>query len=96
MFWTPPPAAQPAQKQLLRWTGEGHDWLVVGDREQDEIVVYDATDGRPLRTLGRADGLGDVESIALRGRWLVVLGKDAPRVVRLPRLKAEPLALALR
>ena len=86
---SPPP---PPQKQLVRWTGDGHDWLLVADRRYDRIQAYDARDGRPLGTLDRASGLGDVDRLVLEGRWLVVLGEDGTRVVRLPGLRAQSLA----
>lgn len=94
-FIGPSPPERP-QKQLVRWTGEGHDWLLVGDREHDRIQAYDARDGRPLGTLDRASGLGDVDRLVLEGRWLVVLGNDGPKAVRLPRLRPQPLASATR
>ena len=90
------PQGRPPPQQLVRWTALGHDWLLVADREHDRIDVYDAADGRPLRTLDRAAGLADVERLVLEGRSLVVLGKDAPRVVWLPQLQAQPRELAVR
>jgi hypothetical protein len=89
-----PPAGQP-QKQLLRWTRDGHDWLLVADRRRDSIQAYDARDGRPLGTLDRTAGLGDVDRMLLEGRWLVVLGSDGPpKVVSLPEFRARPLGAA--
>jgi hypothetical protein len=88
-----PSAASP---QLLRWTDQDHDWLLVADRLRDRVAIYDATDGRPLGMLDHDDGLGDVESMVLEGRWLVVLGTGEPRVVRLPDLRTQPLALVVR
>lgn len=84
-FMAPLPPERP-QKQLVRWTGDGHDWLLVADRQQDRISAYDARDGRPLGTLDRRSGLADVDRLVLEGRWLVVLGNDGPRVVQLPGL----------
>jgi hypothetical protein len=91
----PPPQERPPM-QLVHWTAEGHDWLLVADREQDRIRAYDARDGRPLGTIGRANGLADVDRLVLEGRWLVVLGKDEPKVVQLPGLYPRPLAAASR
>lgn len=86
----PPPAERP-QTQLVRWTADGHDWLLVADRQQNRISAYDARDGRPLGTIDRADGLADVDRLVLEGRWLVVLGDAGPQVVRLPALQPQPL-----
>lgn len=91
----PSPDSAP-RSLLLRWTDPAHDWLLVGDRVHDRLAIYDAVDGRPLAVLDRGDGVGDIESMALEGRWLVMLGKGEPRVVRLPDLHPRPLALALR
>jgi hypothetical protein len=90
----PPPAAPP--RQLVRWTAEGHDWLLVADRQHDRIQAYDARDGRPLGTLDRRSGLADVDRLVLEGRWLVVLGSDGASRVRLPGLRPQPLAQASR
>jgi len=87
-----PPSPEPPPKQLVRWTAEGHDWLLVADREHDRIQAYDARDGRPLGTLDRRSGLADVDRLVLEGRWLVVLGSDGPTRVRLPGLQPQPLA----
>lgn len=89
------PAERP-QKQLVRWTAEGHDWLLVADRQQDRISAYDARDGQPLGTIDRASGLADVDRLVLEGRWLVVLGNAGPQVVRLPGLRPQPLAAVSR
>ncbi|MEI7036321.1 hypothetical protein [Fulvimonas yonginensis] len=86
-----PVTAQRPATQWMRWTGAGQDWLLVADRQHDRISIYDARDGRPLGRLDRASGLADVDRLVLEGRWLVVLGDEGPRVVRLPGLKAEPL-----
>lgn len=86
------PSPDRAQKQLVRWNAGGHDWLLVADRRYDRIQAYDARDGRPLGTLDRASGLGDVDRMVLEGRWLVVLGNDGAKVVRLPELRAQAAA----
>jgi hypothetical protein len=87
----PPPADRPPT-QLVRWTADGHDWLLVADRQRNRISAYDARDGRPLSTIDHADGLADVDRLVLEGRWLVVLGDAGPQVVRLPALQPQPLA----
>jgi len=87
-FVPPPPA--PPSKQLVRWTAEGHDWLLVADREHDRIQAYDARDGRPLGTLDRHSGLADVDAMVLQGNRLVVLGRAGTATVRLPELRLQP------
>ncbi|MGN2252664.1 hypothetical protein ACFWZ4_04770 [Frateuria sp. GZRe12] len=84
-----PPSPTVPPKQLVRWTDEGHDWLLVADRQHDRIQAYDARDGRPLGTLDRRTGLADVDRLVLEGRWLVVLGKDGARKVWLPDWQAQ-------
>ncbi|UGB37369.1 hypothetical protein [Frateuria soli] len=84
-----PPSPVPP-KQLVRWRADGHDWLLVSDRQRDRIQAYDARDGRPLATLDRGNGLADVDRVVLEGRWLVVLGSDGTKVVRLPGLQPQP------
>jgi hypothetical protein len=91
-----PSHPQRPQTELVRWTCSGHDWLLVADRRHDRLSAYDARDGRPLGTLDRSSGLADVDRLVLEGCWLVVLGKDEPQLVRLPELRPQPLALALR
>jgi len=93
-FILPPPPDLP-QKQLVRWTADGHDWLLVADRLHDRISAYDARDGRPLGTLDRASGPSDVDRLVLEGRWLVVMGDDGPKVMRLPELRPRPWAMAM-
>lgn len=80
--------------QLVRWRDAGHDWVLVADRARDRIEIYDAGDGRPLGTLDRSAGIAEVDRLVLEGRWLVVLGAThRARMVRLPVLTSEPLAL---
>ena len=91
-----PPHAEPPHQQLVRWRADGHDWLLVAVRVHDRSCAYDARDGRPLGSLDRASGLADVDRLVLEGRWLVVLGDEGPKIVRLPELRPRPLALASR
>ncbi|MCX7513577.1 hypothetical protein [Frateuria sp. STR12] len=90
-----PPTPERPQEQLVRWTAEGHDWLLVADRQHDRIQAYDARDGRPLGTIDSSAGLADVDRVVIEGRWLVVLGNDGPKVVRLPGFRPQPLAAAV-
>jgi len=84
-----PPAPAEPPTQLVRWVAEGHDGLLVADREHDRIQACDARDGWPLVTLDRETGLGDVDQVVLEGHWLVVLGSDGPTKVRLPELRPQ-------
>lgn len=81
---------------LVRWHEGRHDWLLVADRATREVVIYDATDGRPLHRLGRRQGLADVDALVQQGSWLFVLGNEHPRVrvLKLPQL--QPVDLAAR
>ncbi|WP_200949134.1 hypothetical protein [Frateuria sp. Soil773] len=87
---TEPPLAQ----QLVHWQDAKHDWLMVVDPATRELVVYDATDGRPLERLGADDGLPDVQSIARQGSWLFVRGGRQPQMLwlKLPELRAVAVA----
>jgi len=75
--WTP-------TNTFAHWQGQGHDWLLKAEPGQGRVVVYDATDGRPLKRLP-APG---VTAIELEGRWLFVMGTQSPglRLLRLPQL----------
>lgn len=91
--WSPAPggAAENASTgQLVHWQDAGHDWLLVVDPVTRELVVYDASDGRPLERLGADDGLPDVQSIVRQGSWLFVMGRQHPKVrlLKLPQLQA--------
>jgi hypothetical protein len=83
----PPPIAQ-----LVHWRDASHDWLIVADKATSELVVYDANDGRPLRRLGVANGLGPVDEVIGEGNRLVVVQQDAHvQVFGLPDLRPLPL-----
>jgi hypothetical protein len=91
--WPPPTDGAPgaaSANQLVHWQDAGHDWLLVVDPSTRELVVYDASDGRPLDRFGADDGLPQVRSIALRGPWLYVTGQAhaKTRLLRLPELQA--------
>ncbi|MBT2144599.1 hypothetical protein KK133_09220 [Rhodanobacter sp. LX-100] len=81
-------ADEPSIQHLVHWQDADHDWLLVVDPATRELVVYDATDGRPLERLGADDGLPDVQSIAQQGPWLFVTGRQHPKVLKLPELRA--------
>lgn len=72
---------------LLHWRKGGRDWLVVADGKADELVVYDAADGRPLRRLHVSQGLQDVAPLMQRDGRLFVVGSDGvPGELSLPQL----------
>ena len=76
----------PGSGQLMRWHDAGHDWLLVADDGANQLTVYDATDGRPLRRLGPG-AVGDVATLAQRdGRLYVVDDNGARNELRLPQL----------
>lgn len=81
-------------QQVVHWQDASHDWLLVADTESDEVVVYDATNGRPLRRLGSRDGLADVDGLVQQGTWLFVMGREQPnvQVLSLPQLQPQTLA----
>ena len=74
---------------MVHWQDASHDWLIVADRGNDQLVVYDARDGRPLRRMGAREGLTDIETLATTGERLLVAGDSTPevRVVSLPALQ---------
>lgn len=92
--WIMPAPPAPPPTQLVRWVGDGHDWVLVGDRGHDRIRACDVRDGRPLGTLDRASGLSHVDRMVLEGDWRVVLRQVRPRLVRLPSLQVQPWAMA--
>ena len=94
LWWCWPAADRAAEaspiQQIVHWQDADHDWLLVVDPATRELVVYDATNGRPLERLGADDGLPDVQSIAQQGPWLFVTGRQSPKVhmLKLPELRA--------
>ncbi len=80
--------AAPAFNALVHWRGDGRDWLVVADGKADEVVVYAAVDGRPLRRLGVKGGLQDRDALVQRdGHLFVVRQNGALEELRLPQLE---------
>ncbi len=74
---------------VVHWQDASHDWLIVADRGSDQLVVYDARDGRPLRRIGAREGLTDIDALAATGERLLIAGDSTPevRVVSLPALQ---------
>lgn len=71
-------------RTFAHWRGEGHDWLLMAVPDEGALVVYDATDGRPLRRLPVAG----VRDIVLEDDWLFVTSAAHPglRLLHLPQL----------
>ncbi len=79
---------KPAGNALVHWRKGGHDWLVVANGKADEVVVYDAVDGRPLQRLPIAQGLQDSHALIERDGRLFVVGTDGEaNELRLPPLQ---------
>ncbi|MFC5525073.1 hypothetical protein ACFPPA_04895 [Rhodanobacter ginsengisoli] len=81
-------AASPSFNALVHWRDRGHDWLVVADGPADQLVVYNAVDGHPLRRLKVAHGLQDVDALVQRDGQLFVVDDDGELdELRLPQLQ---------
>ena len=78
---------------LVHFRDASHDWLLVVDSVTDEVVVYDADNGRPLQRLGADEGLVGVMSIAREGSRLLVTSdrQAAVHVFNLPEF--QPVVL---
>lgn len=78
----------PAFNALAHWREDGHDWLVVADGKADEVVVYDAADGRPLQRLRVKGGLQDRDALVQRDDHLFLVGQNGTlEELRLPQLE---------
>jgi len=85
-----PETASPVFNSLVRWRDAGHDWLVVGDGQSDELSIYDAVDGSLVRRVAVHRGLSDSAALAQRNGRLFVVQDDG----RLGELKLPQLQLA--
>ena len=86
-------ASGPEFNALVHWREDGRDLLVVADRTTDEVVVYDAADGRPLQRLSVKGGLQDRETLLHRdGQLFVVNRNGAWEELRLPQLEVASTA----
>ena len=80
--------AAPVFNTLVHWREDGRDLLVVADGGADEVVVYDATDGRPLHRFTVNGGLQDSDALVQRdGHVFVVRQNGALEELRLPQLE---------
>ena len=80
LLWSWLPASDettelPAANQLVHWQGAGHDWLLVVDPQTRELVVYDASDGRPLQRLDK-----NFLILKLRAAFLFIAVKEADEI----------------
>jgi hypothetical protein len=72
---------------LMHWHDASHDWLLVADDQANQLTVYDASSGRPVRRFG-AEDVGDVAALMRRDGRLFVVDDDGTRnELRLPQLK---------
>jgi hypothetical protein len=68
--------AVPAFTPLARWHDAGRDWLLVADGKTDQLVVYNAADGRPLHRLALEHRLSNTHTLKQRDGDLMVMGED--------------------
>lgn len=68
--------ASPGTSVLVHWRDTGHDWLLVGDGQRDQLTVYSAADGRLLRRVSVRHGLNGSNALAQRDGRLFVVGDD--------------------
>jgi hypothetical protein len=79
---------QPGFNSLMHWRDAGHDWLLVANGQANQLIVYDATDGRPLQRIDVESDLRGAETLAQRdGRLFVVDDDGKLDEVRLPALR---------
>lgn len=82
--------SQPVFNSLAHWRRAGHDWLVVADGNADEVVIYNAADGRPLKRIRISRGVSDTGALVQRDGDLFVMGDDG----KLGKLKLSPPLIA--
>lgn len=78
---------------LVHFRDASHDWLLVVDPATREVVVYDASSGRPVQRLGADSGLAGVNSIARQGSHLRVTSDQRPAIHVLSLPDLQPVAL---
>jgi hypothetical protein len=72
---------------LLRWHDGSHDWLLAANDQANQLIVYDAGNGRPLRRLEVGE-VGDIAALAQQGGRTFVITDDGSRnELRLPQLQ---------
>jgi len=81
---------EPVFNSLARWRHGGHDWLVVADGKANELVVYNAADGRPLQRVRIKQKFQDFNTLVQRDGHLFVVADDG----KLDELKLSPPLMA--
>lgn len=72
---------------VMHWHDASHDWLLAADDQANQLVVYDAGNGRPLRRLGVSE-VGDIAALAQHdGRTFVIADDGSRNELRLPQLQ---------
>lgn len=66
----------PTFSNLVHWHDASHDWLLVGDGQSNQLSIYDAVDGRPVRRVALRQGLDDATAFAQRDGRLYVVGDN--------------------
>lgn len=69
-------ASPPLFNALVHRHGAGHDWLVVVDGKADELVVYNAVDGRPLQRMRISKGIPESGGLVQRDGDLFIVADD--------------------
>ncbi len=81
---------QPAFNALVHWRRAGHDWLLVADGKADQVVIYNAADGRLLKRVRISRGVSDASTFVQHDGHLFVQDDDG----RLGELKLSPQWMA--
>lgn len=72
---------------LLRWQDASHDWLLAADDQANQLIVYDASNGRPLRRLEVGE-VGDIAALAQQdGKTFLIADDGSRNELRLPQLQ---------
>ncbi|TAL83462.1 MAG: hypothetical protein EPN74_13960 [Rhodanobacter sp.] len=80
--------ATPALDAMAQWRDQGHNWLLVADGKADELVVYNATNGRPLHRIKIEHGLQNVDALVQRDGHLFLIDAAGKREeISLPQLR---------
>lgn len=84
----------PSLGTAVAWRDAEHSWLLVTDRSAHQLVIYDATSGRPLRRIGAGHGVERIDTITVRGNRLLLQDgtAGASRMLSLPELQPQAVA----
>jgi len=73
---------------LVHWHDASHDWLLVGDGQNDQLSIYNAADGSLVRRVAVRHGLNEANALAQRDGRLFVVGDDGKLgELKLPQLQ---------